>query len=62
LRTRNGAVERDLDTAAVAQLVEAGLLRRSAGQVILTRKGRLLANEVTIRLQIGANEPSTGSR
>ncbi len=57
LRTRNGAVESDLDVAAVAHLVAAGLLARSAGQVILTRKGRLLANEVTIRLQGAISQP-----
>lgn len=50
LRTRAGAPVGDLDATTVAQIVEAGLLTVTDGAVVLTRSGRLLANEVVLRL------------
>ena len=50
LRTRNGAPVDRLDAATVDQLVAAGLLTVSDRAVVLTRRGRLLANEVVLRL------------
>jgi oxygen-independent coproporphyrinogen-3 oxidase len=50
LRTRAGAPSDRLDASAVAELVVAGLVTVGAGRLRLTRAGRLLANEVTIRL------------
>jgi putative oxygen-independent coproporphyrinogen III oxidase len=52
LRLRWGIGPDGLDTEAVAELVGAGLLEAIDGdRIALTRSGRLLANEVTIRLQ-----------
>ena len=50
LRTRAGAPMDGLAPTAVAELAAAGLLSPIAGRVVLTRAGRLLANEVTVRL------------
>jgi len=50
LRTRAGAPADGLDPAALAELVDAGLVEQTAGRVVLTRPGRLLANEVVVRL------------
>lgn len=52
LRLRWGISPDDFDADAVAELVGAGLLEAIGGdRIALTRSGRLLANEVTIRLQ-----------
>jgi oxygen-independent coproporphyrinogen-3 oxidase len=63
LRTRDGVASSALpDDPALADLV-----RRHAGRAVLTRKGRLLANEVAIRLRIapagdaGPAEPAGGA-
>jgi oxygen-independent coproporphyrinogen-3 oxidase len=50
LRTRTGVATDGLDRAVVAELAAAGLLTPAADRVVLTRAGRLLANEVTLRL------------
>ncbi|MGZ6999047.1 MAG: radical SAM family heme chaperone HemW [Acidimicrobiia bacterium] len=50
LRLREGLPVDGLDPRVVADLVAAGLLDRVGGRVVLTRAGRLLANEVTLRL------------
>jgi oxygen-independent coproporphyrinogen-3 oxidase len=50
LRTRAGAAVADLDAEGVTELADAGLLTTVADRVVLTRAGRLLANEVTLRL------------
>jgi oxygen-independent coproporphyrinogen-3 oxidase len=44
------AVEDVLDPAAVAPLAAAGLVEDAAGRIRLTRRGRLLAHDVTARL------------
>jgi putative oxygen-independent coproporphyrinogen III oxidase len=50
LRTRTGVPTRGLDGAVVDDLAASGLLAVDADRVVLTRAGRLLANEVTLRL------------
>jgi oxygen-independent coproporphyrinogen-3 oxidase len=50
LRTRAGTPLEALDRDGVADLADAGLLTVADGRVVLTRAGRLLANEVTLRL------------
>ncbi len=54
LRLREGveraAVEDSLDARAVGPLAAAGLLEQGDGRIRLTRRGRLLANDVTARL------------
>jgi oxygen-independent coproporphyrinogen-3 oxidase len=50
LRTRAGARAEALDPAVVRELAQADLLTTDADRVVLTRSGRLLANEVTLRL------------
>jgi putative oxygen-independent coproporphyrinogen III oxidase len=50
LRTRDGIAVDGLDRAVITELEAAGLVRKDAGRVVLTRTGRLLANEVTLRL------------
>lgn len=51
IRTRGGVAEDALDPGCVAGLVADGLTERAGGAVVLTRRGRLLANEVACRLQ-----------
>lgn len=51
LRTRWGVPATAAEPMAVEELVAAGLLDRGGDRLVLTRAGRLLANEVTIRLQ-----------
>jgi oxygen-independent coproporphyrinogen-3 oxidase len=56
LRTREGAALVDVDAAAVAALVDDALVDPAplaSGQVVLTRRGRLLADAVTLRLVSG---------
>ena len=43
-------VESVLDAAALRQLVAAGVVGEGDGQIHLTRRGRMLANDVTTRL------------
>lgn len=50
LRTRRGIATGDADPAARADLTAAGLLDDRPDRVVLTRAGRLLANELTLRL------------
>ena len=51
LRTRTGApLPPGTDPGAVAELVDAGLAVAADGRVVLTPTGRLLATEVTLRL------------
>jgi oxygen-independent coproporphyrinogen-3 oxidase len=51
LRTRDGAVAPAGAGAELAALLDAGLLETAAGgRVALTRRGRLLANDVAVRL------------
>ncbi len=54
LRTRPGAPPPPGSDAAVAALVDAGLVERVGPRVTLTRRGRLLASEVTTRLALSA--------
>ncbi len=50
LRTRRGVSPGAGAEAVVAELVDAGLLEHDAGRARLTRRGRLLASEITVRL------------
>jgi len=54
VRTRMGAVPPPGSEAEVVALVDAGLLGRDGGRVVLTRAGRLLASEVTTRIVLAA--------
>ncbi|MFM8304241.1 MAG: radical SAM family heme chaperone HemW [Actinomycetota bacterium] len=54
LRTRAGApVPSGLDPARLAEVADAGLVEVGEGRIVLTRTGRLLATEVTLRLEVG---------
>jgi oxygen-independent coproporphyrinogen-3 oxidase len=55
LRTRGGIPADAMSSGDRSALAEAGVLEQSDGRVRLTPKGRLIANEVAIRL-----EPSSG--
>lgn len=59
LRTRSGAVVPPGAAAEAAALVDAGLLTRAGDRVVLTRAGRLLGSEVTVRL-LAAAEAALG--
>jgi coproporphyrinogen III oxidase-like Fe-S oxidoreductase len=61
LRTRGGAVAPPGTEAEVAALVEGGLLDGDGTRVLLTRTGRLLANDLTARL-LAATRPVVGTR
>ncbi len=61
LRTRCGAVAPPGTEAEVAALAGAGLLDRDGARVMLTRAGRLLANDLTARL-LAAALPVVGTR
>jgi oxygen-independent coproporphyrinogen-3 oxidase len=50
LRTRAGAVAAGNSAAAVDELVTQDLVTRLGGRIVLTRRGRLLASDVTARL------------
>jgi len=50
LRTREGARVAAAAAPVVAELVAAGVVEERGGRAVLTRAGRLLANEVTARL------------
>jgi putative oxygen-independent coproporphyrinogen III oxidase len=62
LRTRDGVASETLpswpDDPVLATLVEPDL----AGRLVLTRRGRLLANEVAVRLQADPDEHSSGDQ
>jgi putative oxygen-independent coproporphyrinogen III oxidase len=50
LRTRDGLAPDAVDPAVRAELTAAGLLADRPDRVVLTRSGRLLATEITVRL------------
>ncbi len=50
LRTRDGVPVSSIEPAALADPALEGLVDTGSGRVVLTRRGRLLANEVTCRL------------
>jgi len=62
LRTRRGAETSDAVAAEVDELVAAGLLERAADRVVLTRRGRLLATDVTARLLAAGEVEGAGTR
>jgi putative oxygen-independent coproporphyrinogen III oxidase len=61
LRTRGGAVMLPGTETEVTALAAAGLLERCGAHVMLTRTGRLLANDLTARL-LAAARPRAGTR
>jgi oxygen-independent coproporphyrinogen-3 oxidase len=62
LRTREGARYDEAAAAEVDELQALGLVEQYADRVVLTRAGRLLANEVTVRLlTAGASHPTGAS-
>lgn len=61
LRTRDGAVVPEGADGVADDLVEAGLLLRTSGRVVLTRRGRRLASDVTARL-LAAPRGTVGER
>ena len=61
LRTRSGARADPASDAAVADLADAGLLERAGDRIVLTRRGRLLASDVTARLVL-AGATGAGTR
>jgi oxygen-independent coproporphyrinogen-3 oxidase len=62
IRTRAGAPVPPGSERELADLVEAGLVVVPGDRVVLTRSGRLLANEVTARLLAAANRRVAGTR
>ena len=62
LRTRAGAPPMPGTETEVAHLVEAGLLVTTRNRIVLTRAGRLLANDLTARLMAGATATPVGTR
>jgi oxygen-independent coproporphyrinogen-3 oxidase len=50
LRTRHGVAAARVAGPALDELAEAGLVSRMGERIVLTRRGRLLANEVAVRL------------
>jgi oxygen-independent coproporphyrinogen-3 oxidase len=62
LRTVAGARPLRGAEAAAADLVEAGLVDRRGERIVLTCRGRLLANDVTARLLVAATAPVAGTR
>jgi oxygen-independent coproporphyrinogen-3 oxidase len=52
LRTRRGAPVSMVAPNAVAELVDADLVRLVDERIVLTRRGRLLATDVTARLLV----------
>ncbi|MBI2168181.1 MAG: radical SAM family heme chaperone HemW [Actinobacteria bacterium] len=59
IRTKQGAMLDPGREAAAAQLVDVGLVSRERDHVVLTRQGRLLASEVTVRLAPDLLAPRT---
>ncbi len=64
LRTRAGAAVSERARAVVDELSGLGLLGEVDGRIVLTRRGRLVANELTVRLlAAGASDPvAVGTR
>jgi oxygen-independent coproporphyrinogen-3 oxidase len=62
LRTAAGARPLRGAEAAAADLVAAGLMDQRGERLVLTRRGRLLANDVTARLLVAAAAPVAGTR
>jgi len=62
LRTAKGARPLRGAEAAAADLVAAGLMDQRDERLVLTRRGRLLANDVTARLLVAAAAPVAGTR
>ncbi len=58
LRTRGGAALPPGADAEAAALSAEGLLRRAGSRVVLTRRGRLLASGVTLRLLAASEAPA----
>jgi hypothetical protein len=50
LRTRAGALPAPAAAPCIAELSAAGMCSEHEGRVVLTRRGRLLASDVTTRL------------
>ncbi|MBV8952091.1 MAG: radical SAM family heme chaperone HemW [Actinobacteria bacterium] len=61
LRTRAGVELPEAAQTVASDLVAAGLLERHGGRIVLTRRGRLLASEVTVRL-LGTGVGTAGTR
>ena len=59
LRTRAGAPAPPGADSTVAELVRAGFVRQAGERLVLTRRGRLLATEVTVRLLAVRTESPT---
>jgi putative oxygen-independent coproporphyrinogen III oxidase len=57
LRTRGGARFEPAAAAAVTDLAERGILDLSGDRIVLTRRGRLLASDVTARLLLAGAAP-----
>ena len=57
LRTRGGARFDPRATAAVTDLAEQRVLDRSGDRIVLTRRGRLLASDITARLLLAGAAP-----
>ena len=57
LRTRDGAPAPAGAEQTVAELVDARLLTRHDDRFVLTRRGRLLAGDVTARILVSAGRP-----
>ena len=53
LRTRAGAALTPSNEAQARALAELGLVTVTGDRIVLTRRGRLLGNEVTLRLAVG---------
>jgi len=63
LRTRAGARPDEHAAPVVAELAEQGLLESAGGRIVLTRRGRLLASDLTARLLLaGACAEASASR
>jgi oxygen-independent coproporphyrinogen-3 oxidase len=61
LRTRTGVDAAACDPAATLELARAGFVERHDDRLVLTRSGRLVANEVVIRLLDAGSVGSPGS-
>ncbi len=59
LRTRAGAPAPPGADPTIAELVDGDLVRRAGERLVLTRRGRLLATEVTVRLLAARTESTT---
>ena len=61
LRTRDGAMVPDGARSEAARLEESGLLRLDDGRAVLSRRGRLLASDVSARLLVAAPTGTAGT-